>query len=471
MLCSKTGPRYSPAAIQTFKDGESSQAFTSGPEHGVTRWQIRLANAAQPGLGGMSIREWYNSLPIDTSPATVSQIDGSPLLLGNGPIGGHHSSGKHTFWRDSWKVCEDGDILDQYLGVVRSKAMNPLYLHGTDINANMVDYEARDEEVAAFLIGMIEMKVKAVVACGFTNAHEESNIKTLTDMKPYLKPKSAAAMQDIGFGGGRASHVHPSYSKGAPRDFFNYFGCCDGDDGIQWKTIERTSSGCTRKRAHISGLTITSTCLVKDVEHKPMDSSYKVASYRLQISWREGRLWWGQKKEAEIRVMHVVAMDQMPLQLTRKQVRILYNIVAGTETMDSVGLGFQGRGHRVFVHCHAGVGRTGDMAMGLTEILCDSTPSDPKEKLLWLRKFRKGAVQTPEQLIDGLQLAATILDEVYERAKYMPLQLLAEQLSKNRERMQRNQDAYEQGVLNEKSSQSKPGSLLKAVAQQKANND
>jgi len=46
----------------------------------------------------------------------------------------------------------------------------------------------------------------------------------------------------------------------------------------------------------------------------------------------------------------------------------------------------------------------------LTEILCDSTPSDPKEKLLWLRKFRKGAVQTPEQLIDGLQLAATILD-------------------------------------------------------------
>jgi len=76
-------------------------------------------------------------------------------------------------------------------------------------------------------------------------------------------------------------------------------------------------------------------------------------------------------------------------------------------------------------------------------------------------------------LTDGLLsvISAAHKQEVYERAKYMPLQLLAEQLSKNRERMQRNQDAYEQGVLNEKSSQSKPGSLLKAVAQQKANND
>mmetsp|Transcript_27416 Transcript_27416/g.77414 ORF Transcript_27416/g.77414 Transcript_27416/m.77414 type:complete len:101 (+) Transcript_27416:2632-2934(+) len=70
----------------------------------------------------------------------------------------------------------------------------------------------------------------------------------------------------------------------------------------------------------------------------------------------------------------------------------------------------QGRGHRVFVHCHAGVGRTGDMAIALSEILCDSTPSNPKEKLLWLRQFRKGLVQTAEQLIDGLQLATTLLD-------------------------------------------------------------
>jgi len=37
-------------------------------------------------------------------------------------------------------------------------------------------------------------------------------------------------------------------------------------------------------------------------------------------------------------------------------------------------------------------------------------PTDPKAKLAWLRKYRPGAVQTPEQLVDGLQLATVILD-------------------------------------------------------------
>mmetsp|Transcript_27413 Transcript_27413/g.77378 ORF Transcript_27413/g.77378 Transcript_27413/m.77378 type:complete len:326 (+) Transcript_27413:1807-2784(+) len=288
---------------------------------------------------------------------------------------------------------------------------------------------------------------------------------------------------------------------------------------LSGNTQEPTASGLRRKQVNIAGLTVTSTCLTKDTQGRPIDSSYKVAAYRLQISWKEGQLWWGSRKGAEIRVrpnacmciatthgccfamethlvchalrrphwtanhsthvrvptqpdivlvngaspptadcalcllvcydtmlqvMHIAAMDQMPLQLTRHQVGILYNVVAGTEGMDSVSLGFQGRGHRVFVHCHAGVGRTGDMAIALSEILCDSTPSNPKEKLLWLRQFRKGLVQTAEQLIDGLQLATTLLDEVYARAKYMPLQLLAEQKSRQREWMQDHHDELQE---------------------------
>jgi len=39
--------------------------------------------------------------------------------------------------------------------------MNALDLHGSEINSNGVDDVLRDEEVAAFLIGMLEMKVCA----------------------------------------------------------------------------------------------------------------------------------------------------------------------------------------------------------------------------------------------------------------------------------------------------------------------
>ena len=31
------------------------------------------------------------------------------------------------------------------------------------------------------------------------------------------------------------------------------------------------------------------------------------------------------------------------------------------------------------------------------------------EKLKWLRKYRTGAVQTPEQLLDGVELSASLL--------------------------------------------------------------
>mmetsp|Transcript_27420 Transcript_27420/g.77452 ORF Transcript_27420/g.77452 Transcript_27420/m.77452 type:complete len:427 (+) Transcript_27420:663-1943(+) len=260
-------------ALQEFKMAEPSKAIVSGPEHAVTRWQMRLANRELPDLDGMSIREWHSSLPIDPlapKPPTVSQIDGSPLLLGNGPIGGHRSAGKHL-WKSSWKISANSDVLDQYLGVTRGKVMNALDLHGSEINSNGVDDVLRDEEVAAFLIGMLEMKVKAVVACGYVNAHDESNIKTLIDLPPYFnQAKSPRGKADS------HGNLHPSYRKGAPRDFFNYFGCCDGDDWIRWRTIEPTASGLRRKQVNIAGLTVTSTCLTKDTQGRPIDSSYKV---------------------------------------------------------------------------------------------------------------------------------------------------------------------------------------------------
>eukprot|EP00951_Prasinocladus_malaysianus_P029228 scaffold268874_cov29-Prasinocladus_malaysianus.AAC.1 len=48
----------------------------------------------------------------------------------------------------------------------------------------------------------------------------------------------------------------------------------------------------------------------------------------------------------------------------------------------------------------------------LSELFCANVPVDPREKLAWLRSFRPGAVQTPEQLVDGVQLAAMLLDVI-----------------------------------------------------------
>jgi len=45
---------------------------------------------------------------------------------------------------------------------------------------------------------------------------------------------------------------------------------------LSGNTQEPTASGLRRKQVNIAGLTVTSTCLTKDTQGRPIDSSYKV---------------------------------------------------------------------------------------------------------------------------------------------------------------------------------------------------
>jgi protein tyrosine phosphatase len=78
-------------------------------------------------------------------------------------------------------------------------------------------------------------------------------------------------------------------------------------------------------------------------------------------------------------------------------------------------LDFDAENSFVFIHCAGGIGRTGNIAYGLSEILCSNVPNDPLKKLEWLRSQRQGCIQSPEQLVDGMILSNMILDDVVNR--------------------------------------------------------
>lgn len=69
----------------------------------------------------------------------------------------------------------------------------------------------------------------------------------------------------------------------------------------------------------------------------------------------------------------------------------------------------------VFIHCAGGIGRTGNLAYGLSEIMCGDVPKDPLKKVEWFRSFRPGCIQTPEQLVDGMALSNMILEDMVDR--------------------------------------------------------
>lgn len=96
--------------------------------------------------------------------------------------------------------------------------------------------------------------------------------------------------------------------------------------------------------------------------------------FKLEVGWHEGLPFFGRNQNAEIQVrgrrlrahpfhssrvpisnltnarpaprqvVHIQVQDQAPAQLTRAQVRLLYNAVAGNAP-DSVELGFEVRRH------------------------------------------------------------------------------------------------------------------------------
>jgi len=412
------GEKPRDGVISRFLDMEPSKAITHGSEHAMTRFQIRIANRAVGCAQDMMLRKQFHTSLEEQTPrgSSYAQIDGSPLLVGSGPNGGFEGA-------DFVAVDNVAMSLRPTPGCSssggahppnrrRAKALRACVLHGEDIQRDSSLSGARDQEVAAFLVDVLEMRVKAVVACGFVGAHNESCVKTLTDLdRPYIASGIFECCNDL------PSSIrmdHPSYSRGAPRDFFNYFGSPDGDDGLDWRPCETRAPGLSTQRAQVGGLTLVSTLLAEDCTGAPEGSSYKVANYRLEVSWKEGLLFSSKTRQAELTVCHIQSADNGPVQLTRQQAAMLYAAAARADPEDPGDLGFRGEG-RVLVHCHAGAGRAVNIAYGLAEVMCNGVPNDAMAKLQWLRQSCPATMQTPEQLIDGVQLSIHLLEELQGR--------------------------------------------------------
>ena len=159
---------------------------------------------------------------------------------------------------------------------------------------------------------------------------------------------------------------------------------------------------------------------VRQVESK---SSGKVVSlYELHIEWRDvppaftafGAACLGccpRERQYRLQVLHVDAPDMAPVALSARQIAVVTDTLVqlpdphGQESVQSPG---------VFIHCAGGIGRTGNVALALTEILSINveSPWAPEEKLDWLRSHRQGSVQTPEQWVDGVVLTCGLLADV-----------------------------------------------------------
>jgi len=113
---------------------------------------------------------------------------------------------------------------------------------------------SRNTEVAAFLTELLEMKVRCVIANGFTCAHNDCNPKTLMEMQaPHFDP-----MRVLPAGYLRGRTTHSSYKLGCGRDFFNFFGSPNGDDGLPWKAtseprfrVSKTTAAARRPPLHV----------------------------------------------------------------------------------------------------------------------------------------------------------------------------------------------------------------------------
>mmetsp|Transcript_15146 Transcript_15146/g.38526 ORF Transcript_15146/g.38526 Transcript_15146/m.38526 type:complete len:360 (+) Transcript_15146:165-1244(+) len=340
------------------------------------------------------------------------------MLCGAGPNGGHTGAS----FRAAVQAADAGEASlqaaprPQSLDHKRKAVDVAIRLHGSDINKQRDGalVYSRNTEVAAFLTELLEMKVRCVIANGFTCAHNDCNPKTLMEMQaPHFDP-----MRVLPAGYLRGRTTHSSYKLGCGRDFFNFFGSPNGDDGLPWKATIDHEDGRAARVAYIGGLVVMSTLLEKDSTCALPGTPYRVGVYRLRITWAVGHCCWQQQLAATMTVVHIQSWDQSAAQLTRRQVGMLYNAVAGNDP-GSRELGFTKKATgRVMIHCAAGIGRTGNIAYGLAELLCNDIPASPLEKLLWLRRSRPESIQTPEQLVDGIQLSGMILQEVLLRMQY-----------------------------------------------------
>lgn len=97
----------------------------------------------------------------------------------------------------------------------------------------------RDDEVVGFLLELSDMHVGVIVSNGFPCAYTMTNMKTMSQhAKPYA---DEAFFSKPGFTS--LYRYDPVYSHTNPRDFFNFFGAADGDDGESQKPGACTCGG------------------------------------------------------------------------------------------------------------------------------------------------------------------------------------------------------------------------------------
>jgi hypothetical protein len=334
-----------------------------------------------------SVRDWFTSRGIQPRPTyTCSLISHSDLILGQGPNGGHGGTG---IYKDN--VEKSQTSMQQHLTRMTSH-VKELWMSGRDINKRIFHRVNRDEEVLGFLVGLKEMKVGTVIALGFPRSYNMTNIKTMihsehgyADYEMFSKPAFQALDRD-----------DTVYHRNTARDFFNYFGAKDGDDGLPWQ-----NAGPGVRKCQLQEFCLTST-LVKTLKNN-LGSEMHV--YDLRVNWTDGCLCASVAQELNLQVVNIRTWDQGPSLLVKDQVHALVDTL----------LDFDAENSFVFIHCAGGIGRTGNIAYGLSEILCSNVPNDPLKKLEWLRSQRQGCIQSPEQLVDGMILSNMILDDVVNR--------------------------------------------------------
>ena len=206
-----------------------------------------------------------------------------------------------------------------------------LWMSGSDINQRIFHRVNRDEEVIGFLVGLKQMKVGAVIALGFPRSYDMLNVKTMVYGKRGYADMDAASRPAY-----QALEARdPCYKRNTARDFFNYFGARDGDDGLPWRDV----GGGVRK-CSIQDFELTSK-LVKTLKNGvgwPMDL------YDLTVKWKDGCLCSSIEEELSLSVINIRTWDQSPSMLAKEEVSLLVDTILGIDPENSF----------VFIHCAGG---------------------------------------------------------------------------------------------------------------------
>jgi len=399
LLMQKLAPSSLTFLKEVYKGAPSPIMVNNDPNFAELRKIVRATNAKIMGekCSTYSIREYFASQGVQERPIyTCSLVSNSDILMGQGPNGGHIGHGMFssnmllTKPKSAPSPKEQVDPKSHFTHL--ASHLPELWLSGGDINRFFYHKMKRDDEVIGFLAELNEMKVGAVVANGYPRAY------TMTNLKTGLASKDSYAdelfFQRPGFQ--TMTRSDKAYHESTPRDFFNYFGARDGDDGLAWEDCKDGTRIC-----YIQDYVLYSS--LKKSETNALGS--KTDLYELTVSRQSGCCCISANEEFKLDVLNIRTWDQSPALLSNEQVKMLVDLLVDLDDEN----------HYLFVHCAGGIGRTGNLAYAISEVMCDDVPNDPLRKLDWLRLQRPGSVQTPEQLLDGMILSYKILDEVVNR--------------------------------------------------------